>query len=1259
MKKNNPVEKLNHLLKKRIMILDGAMGTMIQAYNLNEEDFRGDRFADHPVDLKGNNDLLSITQPHIIREIHGAFLAAGADIIETNTFNSNSLSQSDYRMENLVYDLNLSGAKNARQAVAAALKKDPKKPRFVAGVLGPTGKTLSISPDVNRPGYRNITFDEMVNVYSEAARGLFNGGVDILLIETVFDTLNCKAAIFALLTLFEKKNIELPIMISGTIVDVSGRTLSGQTPEAFYYSVAHANPLSVGLNCSLGGEDMRPYIKELSRRADCWLSAYPNAGLPDEFGNYKESPEHMAAIIEDFASSGFVNIVGGCCGSTPDHIRATAERVKSITPRKKPDPIFHSFFSGLEPLTIKPGSLFVNIGERTNVSGSSRFAKLIKTKQYEKALDVARQQVENGAQAIDVNMDEGMLDSEEEMVTFLNLIASEPGISRVPIMLDSSKWSVLEAGLKCIQGKGIVNSISLKEGEAAFVEKAKKILQYGAAVIVMAFDEKGQAESKERKVEICRRSYKILKDQVGFSGRDIIFDPNIFAVATGIDQHRNYSRDYFAATREIKKLLPGVLVSGGVSNVSFAFRGHNPLREAIHSAFLYHAINAGMDMGIVNAGQLAVYEEVPEDLRERIEDVLLNRRADAAERLLAAAHTLSDEGKKEKKDLAWRNEPVDRRLKHAMVQGISKYIEEDVAESLAQHGEGLRVIEGPLLQGMNVVGDLFGKGKMFLPQVVKSARVMKQAVAYLLPIIEKEKSKTPGTSKRQGKILMATVKGDVHDIGKNIASIVLQCNNFAIVDMGVMVPANKLLKKAKEEEVDMIGLSGLITPSLEEMVNVAAEMERSGFTIPLLIGGAAASKVYTAVKIAPEYSGAVVYVPDASRAVGMASNLYTERLAPSTQDVNRRCSLQKKSSQKNKISTHSSTENNKGEFTEKIKAEYEQIRQDRQAAVSKVSLLSLTEARHNRLKIDWQSYRPPRPVAPGLHAFVSYSIEELSRHIDWNFFFKAWELKGRFPQILRHPEFGKEAGNLFRDAQEMLKRIAQEQLPKANGVIGLFPANSVADDIEIYGDNSRQKTVAVIHTLRQQKKNPGRPNPALADFIAPAGSGIADYIGGFAVTAGIGIGEAVKKFESEKDEYGSLMIKVLADRLAEAFAERLHQRVRKEFWGYAPDEDLSMEELFKVKYRGIRPAPGYPPCPDHTEKKSLFDLLHATESTSIELSENFMMIPGASVCGYYFSHPQSHYFAVGRIAPDQVKDYARRKNESPEAIKKWLSPNTG
>jgi len=933
----------------------------------------------------------------------------------------------------------------------------------------------------------------------------------------------------------------------------------------------------------------------------------------------------MATIIEDFARGGFVNIVGGCCGSTPDHIRAAAERVKSITPRKKPGPVSYSFFSGLESLTIKPASLFVNIGERTNVSGSARFAKLIKTKKYEKALEVARQQVENGAQAIDVNMDEGMLDSEAEMVTFLNLIASEPGISRVPVMLDSSKWSVLEAGLKCIQGKGIVNSISLKEGEAAFVEKAKKTLKYGAAAIVMAFDEKGQAESKERKVEICRRSYKILKDKVGFPDRDIIFDPNIFAVGTGLDEHRSYSLDYFAATREIKKLLPGVLVSGGISNVSFAFRGNNPLREAIHSAFLYHAIKAGMDMGIVNAGQLAVYEDVPEYLRERIEDVLLNRRADAAERLLEAAHTFSGEGKKEKKDLAWRDEPVDQRLQHAMVQGISKYIETDVAESLAQHGEGLRVIEVPLMQGMSLVGDLFGKGKMFLPQVIKSARVMKQAVTYLLPIIEKEKSKRPGTSKKQGKILMATVKGDVHDIGKNIVSIVLQCNNFEIIDMGVMVPANKLLKKAKEEEVDMIGLSGLITPSLDEMANVAAEMERSGFTIPLLIGGAAASKVHTAVKIVPAYSGAVVYVTDASRAVGMASNLYNEK--------------------------------NKDAFTKKIKMEYDRIREDRQEAVSKISLLSLTEARRSRLNIDWQSYTPPDPAVPGLHTFTSYSIEELSRYIDWNFFFKAWELKGRYPQILQHPRYGKEAEKLFHDAREMLKRIAQEQLLKANGVIGLFPANSVNDDIEIYRDNSRQKTAAVIHTLRQQQQNPGRPNMALADFIAPAESGTADYIGGFAVTAGIGIGEAVKKIAAEKDEYGSIMIKVLADRLAEAFAERLHQRIRKEFWGYAPDEDLSMDELFKMKYRGIRPAPGYPPCPDHTDKKTLFDLLHAAESTSIVLSESFMMIPGASVCGYYFSHPQSLYFAVGRVAPDQVSDYARRKKESPETVKKWLSSN--
>jgi 5-methyltetrahydrofolate--homocysteine methyltransferase len=1198
MKKNKISETLNNLLEKRILLLDGAMGTMIQSYNLEEEHFRGERFKDHPTDLKGNNDLLSITQPQIIREIHGAFLEAGSDIIETNTFNANALSQADYKLADSVYELNLTAAQNARQAVEKAMKKEPQKPRFVAGALGPTGKTLSISPDVNRPGYRNITFDEMAGVYYEAGRGLIDGGVDILLIETVFDTLNCKAAIYAVKSLFEDNKIELPVMISGTIVDVSGRTLSGQTTEAFYYSVAHANPLSVGLNCSLGAEDMRSYIKELSHTADCWVSAYPNAGLPDEFGCYKESPENMAAIIEDFAAGGFVNIVGGCCGSTPAHIKAIAEKIESLPPRQRPGAISYNFFSGLEPLTVKPDSLFVNVGERTNVSGSARFAKLIKAKDYEKALEVGRQQVENGAQIIDINMDEGMLDSEAEMTSFLNMIASEPDISRVPIMLDSSKWSVLEAGLKCIQGKGIVNSISLKEGEAAFIEKAKKTLKYGAAAIIMAFDEKGQADSKERKIEICIRCYKILREKVGFPERDIIFDPNIFAVGTGLEEHRDYARDYIAAVREIKKRFPRTLVSGGVSNVSFAFRGNNPLREAIHSAFLFHAINAGMDMGIVNAGQLAVYEELPADLRERVEDVLLNRRADATERLLETAHSLRDEGTKNKQDLSWRQEPADQRLRHAMVQGITKYIETDVAESLARHGAGLPVIEGPLMEGMNVVGDLFAKGKMFLPQVVKSARVMKKAVAFLLPFIEQEKGDGINSVKARGKILMATVKGDVHDIGKNIVSIVLQCNNFEIIDMGVMVPAHKLLKEAQEKKVDMIGLSGLITPSLDEMVNAAAEMERAGFKIPLLIGGAAASKVHTAVKIAPAYSGPVVYVPDASRSVGTASSLYSET--------------------------------SREKFAGNIADEYAKIREERATAAETVRLRSLPEARRNRFKINLQSYTPPHPALLGVKKFLSYPIEELAGYIDWNFFFKAWELKGVYPRILEHPEYGKEAQKLIKHARRMLDKIAREKLLEARGVIGIFPANTVNDDdIEVYGDETRQETAAVIHTPRQQHDNPGRPNFALADFIVPKESGIKDYIGGFAVTAGIGTAEAVRKFESENDEYNAIMIKILSDRLAEAFAERLHQRVRKEFWGYAPDEELALEELIKIKYQGIRPAPGYPACPDHADKKLLFNLMQVTEATSITLSESFMMIPGASVCGYYFSHPRSHYFSVG------------------------------
>ncbi|MCK4763177.1 MAG: methionine synthase [Candidatus Aminicenantes bacterium] len=1262
------IETLNTLLQKRILVLDGAMGTMIQGYNLSETDFRGKRFADFPQDLKGNNDLLSITKPDVIRDIHRAFLEAGADIIETNTFNANALSQADYKMENLIYELNLKSAEIARSAAAEFNKKDPRKPRFAAGALGPTNRTLSISPDVNRPGHRSITFEQMAAVYYETARGLIDGGVDLLLIETIFDTLNAKAAIHAVKTLFEEMKKELPLIISGTIIDASGRTLSGQTPTAFWYSVAHAQPLCAGLNCSLGADDLRPYIQELSAAADCFVSAYPNAGLPDEFGNYNESAAHTAAVIEDFANSGFVNIVGGCCGTTPEHIRAVAETVKSIPPRPKPRPTAYSFFSGLEPLVVKPGSLFVNIGERTNVSGSARFARLIKAKKYEKALEVGREQVENGAQVIDVNMDEGLLDSEAEMTVFLNLTASEPDISRVPVMLDSSKWSVLEAGLKCLQGKGIVNSISLKEGPGPFIEKAKTIRKYGAAAIVMAFDETGQADSFDRKIEICSRSYGILKESAGFPDRDIIFDPNIFAVGTGIEEHRNYAADYLAAVRELKKLFPGVLISGGVSNVSFAFRGNNPLREAIHTVFLYHGVRAGMDMGIVNAGQLGVYEEIPPGLRERIEDVLLNRREDATERLLEVAGSLVDKEKKEQKDHIWREEPVDRRLSHAIVKGIDKYIEEDTAGSLELHNTSLAVIEGPLMAGMNRVGDLFGAGKMFLPQVVKSARVMKKAVAYLEPVMEQERRSGAGKAKIAGKILLATVKGDVHDIGKNIVGIVLQCNSFEIIDMGVMVPAGKILKKAQEESVDMIGLSGLITPSLDEMVNVAAEMERQGFKIPLLIGGAAASKVYTAVKIDPAYSGPVVYVPDASRAVGMASSLHSRETgafdSPNEKFFggSRGAILQKSPpGRRRQVS----------KFIANIQKEYEKIRQDRQELTASRTFRSLEEARGNREQLDWGTYTPPRPVVLGIKQFSTYpveksapppvsiqaptggtgtageeassssknlrektsfslSIKELSRYIDWTFFFKAWELKGTYPGILEHPEHGEEARKLLRDARRMLKKIDREHLLEADGVTGLFPANTVDyDHIEVYAGEERSEVLTGIPFPRQLHDAPDRPNLSLADFIAPKESGRSDYIGVFAVTAGIGAAEAAAKFVAKNDEYSAIMLKILADRLAEAFAEMLHLRVRKEFWGYAPEEDSTMGELFKIKYRGIRPAPGYPPCPDHALKKSLFELLQVKEFASIELTESFMMVPGASVCGYYFAHPRCRYFAVG------------------------------
>jgi 5-methyltetrahydrofolate--homocysteine methyltransferase len=1243
--RKNKTRQLKELLDNRILVLDGAMGTMIQSYNLSETDFRGQRFKDHPGDLKGNYDLLSLTQPEIIKDIHLAFLEAGADIITTNSFTATAVSQADYRTENLVHELNETAAQIARKAVEEIEKKYPDKPRFAAGSLGPTNRTLSISPDVNNPGYRDITFDEMAKAYFDAVTGLMAGGVDILLIETIFDTLNTKASIYAIKNYFQQHQVTCPIWISGTITDASGRTLSGQTVEAFWYSVAHAQPLIVGLNCALGAKELRPHIQALAAEAYPYTSIHPNAGLPDEMGQYNDTPQYMASVIKEFAESGFVNIVGGCCGTTPEHIRAIAQAIKSLPPRTKPKLKPYTFLSGLEPLTISKDSLFVNVGERTNVAGSRSFARLIKSKNYEKALEVARQQVESGAQIIDVSMDEALLDSEQEMVTFLNLLASEPDISRVPIMIDSSKWSVIEAGLKCIQGKGVVNSISLKEGEEQFIEHTRQIMKYGAAAIVMAFDEKGQADTLGRRLEILQRSYKILTGKVGFPKRDIIFDPNIFAVGTGLDEHRNYARDYIEAARQLKKKFPHTLISGGVSNISFSFRGNEPIREAIHSVFLYHAIKAGMDMGIVNAGQLTIYEEIPKDLLERVEDVVLNRRDDATDRLLEVADSFAVTVKDESKKLEWREKPIRERLTYALIKGISEFIEEDTEIARQELKEAIKVIEGPLMDGMNRVGDLFGAGKMFLPQVIKSARVMKKAVAYLQPYIQSEQppiksfadasrsqgavfQKSPLAAGGKGKILLATVKGDVHDIGKNIVGVVLGCNNYEVIDLGVMVPGEKILEKAREENVDIIGLSGLITPSLEEMVKNAAEMERQGFTSPLLIGGATTSKMHTAVKIAPQYSGPVIHVLDASRAVGVVGNL-------------------------SDIKTRS-------QFAADTKQEYQEMRQKRQTLMGTTQYLSLNNARTNKFLINWASYFPPQPRFLGINVFESYSIRELIPYIDWNFFFKLWELKGRFPEILESKTAGAEARKLFNDARVMLERIEGENLLRVNGVFGLFPANTVNhDDIELYTDESRSQVLAVIRMLRQQVQKPGKSNLSLADFIAPKDAGLPDYIGAFAVTAGLGLETAVKKFEADNDDYSAIMIKGLADRLAEAFAERLHERVRKEFWGYDPDENLSPTQLLKEEYQGIRPAPGYPACPDHTEKQALFQLLQVTERTSIGLSESMMMVPAASVSGYYFSHPQSQYFFIGKLAKDQVEDYARRKGLDVETVEKWLASNLG
>lgn len=1222
---NDTTAQLLSLLQQRILILDGAMGTMIQRHKLTEADYRGERCADWAADLKGNNDLLSITQPEIISAIHQAYLDAGADILETNTFGANRISMADYRMESLSHEMNVASARLARTVADAASTAD--RPRFVAGVLGPTNRTCSLSPDVNDPGFRNITFDDLVGAYTEATRGLIEGGSDIILIETIFDTLNAKAAIFAVEQVFEEGQIRLPVMISGTITDASGRTLSGQTTEAFYNSLRHIRPISIGLNCALGPDQLRQYVEEMSRISETHVSAHPNAGLPNEFGQYDLGPDEMATQIREWAESGFLNIVGGCCGTSPDHIRAMAKAVADLPPRQLPEIEQACRLSGLEPQTITPESLFVNVGERANVTGSAKFKRLIMEQQFDEALAICREQVENGAQIIDVNMDEAMLDSKAAMTRFLNLIASEPDISKVPVMIDSSKWEALEAGLKCIQGKGVVNSISMKEGEANFIRQAQLLKHYGAAAVIMAFDEAGQADTLERKVAICTRAYRLLTEQVGFPPEDIIFDPNAFAIATGIDEHNNYAVDFIEATREITRTLPHALISGGISNVSFSFRGNNPVREAIHAVFLYHAIQAGLTMGIVNAGQLAIYDDLPVELRERVEDVVLNRRPDATERLLEIAEKYRGDGStsEKKEDLSWRQLPVKERLEHALVKGITEYIDEDTEAARLQSKRALEVIEGPLMDGMNRVGDLFGAGKMFLPQVVKSARVMKRAVAYLEPFIQQEKSINAAPN---GKILLATVKGDVHDIGKNIVGVVLQCNSYEVIDLGVMVPAETILQKAKEHKVDIIGLSGLITPSLDEMVHIAKEMERQDMRIPLLIGGATTSLIHTAVKIHPGYSGPSVYVPDASRAVGVASSLLSAE--------------------------------RRDEYINNLKTEYAAARERRANQQQNRNLIPLSEVQLNRIPIDWESYQPPTPRKPGIHLLKDIDLAELLPYIDWTFFFHAWELRGSYPKILQDAEKGVEAQKLFNDAQAMLKQIIDEQWLQAHAIVGILPANSEGDDVTVYQDESRDRVAARFHFLRKQGKQPaGRYNDCLADFIAPKSTGLNDYLGGFACTTGIGIDEKVAEFEANHDDYSAIMLKALADRLAEALAEHLHLQVRKQLWGYTPDEALDNRALIKEQYQGIRPAIGYPASPDHTEKRILWDLLDIEAQTGIWLTESMAMVPTAAVSGLYFSHPDAHYFAVGKITRDQVADYAERKQMSLDEAERWLAPNLG
>jgi len=1219
------LKALHDALATRILVLDGAMGTMVQRYRLSEAEYRGDRFRDFAHDLRGNNDLLTLTRPQVIREIHAQYLEAGADILETNTFNSTSISQADYRLESIVGELNREAARLARHVADEFTERTPARPRFVAGVLGPMNRTLSLSPDVNDPGYRAVSFDQVKDAYLEAVAALVEGGVDILLVETIFDTLNAKAALFAIDEHFERTGERLPIMISGTITDASGRTLSGQTPEAFWNSVRHARPLSIGFNCALGAEQLRPHVEELARIADTLVSAHPNAGLPNAMAEYDELPEETAAFIREWAEAGWLNITGGCCGTTPAHIRAIAQIVAPCKPRVTPKIEPKLRLAGLEPQNIGDDSLFVNVGERTNVTGSKAFARLILAGDYAEALSVARQQVENGAQVIDVNMDEAMLDSQAAMTKFLNLVAAEPDIARVPIMIDSSKWGVIEAGLKCVQGKAIVNSISLKEGEAEFVRHARLARRYGAAVIVMAFDEKGQADTLERKKSICERCYRILTGEVGFPAEDIIFDPNIFAIATGIEEHNRYGLDYLEALAWIHRHLPHARTSGGVSNLSFSFRGNEPVREAMHTAFLYHAAKAGMTMGIVNAGQLGVYAEIPPELLERVEDVIFDRRPDATERLVTFAESFKGQKKDAVEDLAWRGAPVAERLSHALVKGITQWIVEDTEEARKQFARPIQVIEGPLMDGMNVVGDLFGAGKMFLPQVVKSARVMKQAVAHLIPFIEEEKRLLGSAdAKAKGKVVMATVKGDVHDIGKNIVGVVLQCNNFEVIDLGVMVPAERILETARKENADMVGLSGLITPSLEEMAHFAREMERLGLRIPLLIGGATTSRTHTAVKIEPHYSGPTVWVPDASRAVGVATSLVSEE--------------------------------GRDHFVAQVRQDYLKVR-DAHARKTGQKSVTLEAARANAARLDWAAYAPPRPRQHGLLSLKNYPLERLVPHIDWGPFFQAWDLVGKYPAILEDAVVGEAATNVFREGRAMLERIVKGRWLTANAVFGIWPANSVGDDIEIYSDEGRGHVLMTWHNLRQQNEKPaGNPNQCLADFVAPRESGVADWIGAFAVAAGEGIEERVAQFEAKHDDFSAILLKALADRLAEAFAEHLHQRVRTEYWGYCPGEALANEDLIAEKYVGIRPAVGYPSCPDHTEKGELFRLLDAKANAGISLTESFAMMPTAAVSGFYFSHPQARYFAVGKIERDQVADYAHRKGMDLAACERWLAP---